>query len=76
MNSSVTAADCPHNFQRVTAVRKLYRLWVRAAIVLPGEPKQRSFGRDENDAREPEDEHEQLVDDSAVFEMSFGNQWL
>ena len=57
----------PHDFQRVAAVRELHRLRIRAAVVLPHEPEQRTFGGDENDAREPENEHEQLVDHSAVF---------
>ena len=59
--------DRPHDFERVAAVRELDRLRVRAAVVLPHEVKQRDFGGDEDDARQPQDEHEQLVDHAAVL---------
>ena len=59
--------DRPDDFQRVAAVRELHRLAVRAGVVLPHELEQRHFGGDEHDARQPEDEHEQLVDHAAVL---------
>ena len=68
MNSSVTAGRIVHTTSSVwLPCENFTGSRIRAAVVLPHEVKQRAFGGDEDDAREPEDEHEQLVDHAAVF---------
>ena len=62
MNNSVAAGnDRPDDFQAVAAVREVH-LAPLLAVVAQHEPEQRHFGADEHDARQPEDEIEQVVD--------------
>jgi hypothetical protein len=51
----------------MTAVGEFGRRAIGLGFILPGEQKQRPFRQDENDSRQPQNEHEQAIDHVSVF---------